>query len=136
MNRLVPLVLIVGVAATVARGGEKAPFRVLFSNDTTNIVSNASPYHKRGEAFGREKLEASVDETAGCADVHMLQPDGGWVSWWKSDVYPGDEHYRWLKETARVRMGEVIEDSRSYSDGRVRIILRGVVASGVGSMDQ
>ncbi len=48
----------------VAQGAEKAPFRVLFSNDTTNLVSNVSPFHQRGEPFRPEVLEASVDETA------------------------------------------------------------------------
>jgi len=74
----------------------KAPFRVLFSNDTTNLRSCASPFHQKGEPFRIEMLEASVDETADTGiDVHMLQPGLGWVPWWKSQVYPADEHYRW-----------------------------------------
>jgi hypothetical protein len=105
MNRLALPILIVAFAVAVAPGAEKAPFRVLFSNDTTNIISNNSPYHVRGEPFGPEKIEASVDETVGRADVHMLQPGGGWVPWWKSDVYPADEHYRWLKETVGLPIG-------------------------------
>jgi len=102
-------VLILGVtaAAVAARGAEKAPFRVLFSNDTTNIISNASPHHQRGEPFRPEMLEASVDETVGSADVHMLQPGGGWVPWWKSDVCPADEHYRWLEQEARVPIDSI-----------------------------
>jgi len=107
MNRLALSLLIVSAAA--AQGAEKAPFRVLFSNDTTNIISNVSPYHERGEPFQPEMLEASVDETAGCTDVHMLQPGGGWVPWWKSRICPADEHYRWLKETARVPIDSIGE---------------------------
>ena len=82
----------------------KAPFRVLFSNDTTNITSNASPFHKRGEPFTEYKLRASVDETVGNSDVHMLQPGGGRVPWWKSKIAPADEYYKWLRDTARVRL--------------------------------
>lgn len=100
---------ILSVCPVGGRGAEKAPFRVLFSNDTTNVVSNVSPYHERGKPFRPEMLEASVDETVGCADVHMLQPGGGWVPWWKSEVCPADEHYRWLKETARVPIGSIGE---------------------------
>ena len=77
-----------------------APFRVLYSNDTTNILSCTSPWHKKGEAFRSEMLEATVDEVAGTGvEAHLLQPGVGWVPWWQSKVYPPAEHYRWLKET-------------------------------------
>ncbi len=80
--------------------GRKVPFRVLYSNDTTNILSCTSPWHKKGEAFRPEMLEATVDEVAGTGvDAHLLQPGVGWVPWWQSKVYPPAEHYRWLKET-------------------------------------
>ncbi len=72
----------------------RAPFKVLFSNDTTNILTCVSPYHKRGQAFTAEMIEATVDEVAG-VDVHMLQPGLGWIPWWRSKVYPAEEHYRW-----------------------------------------
>lgn len=87
-----------------AAAASRAPFRVLFSNDTTNITSNTSPFHKRGEPFTEDKLRASVDETVGNTDVHMLQPGGGRVPWWKSKVSPADEYYKWLRNTARVRL--------------------------------
>lgn len=51
----------------------KAPFHVLYSNDTTNTMGANSPYHKTGELWKPEMLEASVDEADG-ADVHLLQP--------------------------------------------------------------
>ncbi len=107
VNRVALPVLITIVASATAQGAEKVPFRVLFSNDTTNITSNVSPFHKRGEPFRPEMLEASVDETVGCADVHMLQPGGGWVPWWRSEICPADEHYRWLKEKARVPIDSI-----------------------------
>lgn len=76
---------------------EKAPFKVLFSNDTYNTDDCVSPYHKKGGLFRPEMLEASVDETAGTGvEVHMLQPANGWVPWWKSKIYPVEEHYQWL----------------------------------------
>lgn len=77
----------------------KAPYRVLFSNDTTNIETCTSPYHRKGEPFAPEMLEATVDETAGTGvEVHMIQPGMGWVPWWKSKVYPFAEHVRFMKE--------------------------------------
>ena len=83
----------ISAAPLVARA-EKAPFKLLYSNDTTNILSCTSPFHKKGEPFRPEMLEATVDEAAG-ADVHMLQPGLGWVPWWQSKVYPPADHYRW-----------------------------------------
>jgi len=78
---------------------EKAPFKVLFSNDTTNIETCISPYHKSGELFNPRMLEAAVDETAGIGvDVHLLQPGQGWVPFWKSRSYPLNEHIRFMKE--------------------------------------
>jgi hypothetical protein len=85
-------------AAATPQG--KPPFRVLYSNDTTNILTCTSPYHKKGEAFRPEMLDASVDEVAGMGvDAHLLQPGLGWAPWWQSKVYPPAEHYRWLKQT-------------------------------------
>jgi hypothetical protein len=76
----------------------KAPFKVLFSNDTTNITTCTSPYHKRDEPFRPEMLEATVDEAVG-GDVQLLQPGFGWAPLWKSKVCP--DHYRWWTETCR-----------------------------------
>ena len=78
---------------------ERAPHGVLFSNDTTNIRTVLSPYHERGKPFRDEMLEAAVDETADAGvEVHMLQPGLGWIPWWKSTVYPAEEHYQWFKQ--------------------------------------
>lgn len=90
---------IAGQAPALAAQGAKAPFRVLFSNDTTNIISCASPYHRRGDRkLTTEMIQATVDEAAG-VDAHMLQPGLGWIPWWRSKLYPAEEHYRWVKET-------------------------------------
>ena len=51
---------------------EKAPFKVLFNNDTTNIMTCTSPYHKKGEQFREDMLDGTVDETAGTGvEVHL-----------------------------------------------------------------
>ncbi len=92
----------------------KAPFKVLYSNDTTHILTCKSPYNSkagmeqdpdtgqwvsRPSRFTAEMLEASVDETAGRGvDAHMLQPGVGWVPWWRSRVYPFSEHIKFMKE--------------------------------------
>lgn len=58
------------------------PFRVLYSNDMTNILTCISPWHKPGEPFRPEMLDATIDEVAGQGvDVHLLQPGLGWVPW-------------------------------------------------------
>ncbi len=80
-----------------ARG--KAPFRALYSNDTTNITSCISPFHKAREPFRPEMLEATVDELQDTGiEVHLLQPGLGMVPMWPSKVLSLEEHYRWVKE--------------------------------------
>ena len=80
-------------------GSNRPPFRVLFSNDCTNITTCVSPFHAKGQRWAPEMVEATVDETAGSGiDVHMLQPCMTWVPWWQSKVYPIKEHHRWWKE--------------------------------------
>lgn len=86
-----------GVAGRGAQGRPKAPFRVLYSNDTTNIISCRSPYHRGKEEFSDAMLRASIDEARG-ADAHLLQPGMGWIPWWKSKVYPAEEHYNYHRE--------------------------------------
>jgi hypothetical protein len=85
-----------GLAAGPARG--KAPFRVIYSNDTTNITGCVSPFHQKGEAFRPEMLEASVDEVAGLVDAHFLQPGLGMGPMWPSKVLPLEEHYAWIRQ--------------------------------------
>lgn len=77
----------------------KAPFRTIYSNDLTNVLTCVSPYHKAEGPYRQEMLDATVDETAGRADVHMLEPALGWVPVWRSEIYPASEHYTWLRET-------------------------------------
>jgi hypothetical protein len=98
------LVLLPMVIARTAHGsGEpptrpsaRAPFKVLYSNDATNIISCVSPYHAAHADFTDEMLCRSIDEAAG-ADAQLLQPGLGWVPWWKSKIYPAEEHYRYYE---------------------------------------
>ncbi len=89
-----------GLIRSAEEGGKPklAPYRVLYSNDTTNLTSCTSPFHKKGEPFRPEMLEASVDEVTGLVDAHFLQPGLGMVPMWPSKVLPLEEHYRWLKD--------------------------------------
>ena len=86
---------------------KKAPFKVLFNNDCTNIEScdsyyspgTTDPASNMVKEFNAEMLEGSVDETADTGiDVHLLAPGLGWIPWWKSNVYPFEEHVKFMKE--------------------------------------
>lgn len=88
-----------GVFASPLTGADslpRPPFRVLYSNDTTNILSCVSPFHRRGEPFRAGMMEATVDEVAGLVDAHLLQPGLGVVPMWPSRVIPLEEHYAWI----------------------------------------
>lgn len=74
-----------------------SPPRILYSNDSTNLIACPPPIAARGTVA--ERLDASIAE-ARAADVHMLQPGNGWVPWWRSTQYPADEHYRWFMQVA------------------------------------
>ncbi len=74
------------------------PPRVIYSNDTTNISSCISPFHKAREPFRKEMLEATVDEVTGLVDAHFLQPGLGMVPMWPSKVLPLADHYAWIKQ--------------------------------------
>ncbi|MBR7184881.1 MAG: hypothetical protein IKD37_04655 [Clostridia bacterium] len=77
---------------------DNLPFKVLYSNDFTNITSVISPYHKKYQAFTPEMLEASIAEVEGYADVHLLQMGGGRVPLWQSDIYSMADHRDWWCE--------------------------------------
>jgi hypothetical protein len=80
----------------------KAPFRVLYSNDTTHILSCRPPGPERDKPFTDADLRTSITEAAG-ADAHFLQPGLGWIPWWKSETYSAADHYAWLREKHGVR---------------------------------
>jgi hypothetical protein len=92
---------LLGAAGVVARADErlKAPFRALYSSDTTHILTCTSPWHQRGEKLTASMFQASVDEAADAgADAYLLQPGMGWVPWWPSKVLPLDQHAAWFRE--------------------------------------
>ncbi len=99
-HRLTTATLLAGAAqAAAAPARPRAPFRLLYSNDTTNITGCVSPFHKAREPFRTEMLEASVMETAGTGvDAHFLQPGLGSVPMWPSKVEPLEAHYAWIKQ--------------------------------------
>ncbi|MDH7570715.1 MAG: hypothetical protein QHJ73_14135, partial [Armatimonadota bacterium] len=89
----------------------RVPFRVLFSNDATNILTCTSPYHQKRAPFRPEMLLASVDETAGTGvEVHLLQPCSTWVPWWQSKVYPIAEHHAWWRQRFGVEIRNSVHD--------------------------
>jgi hypothetical protein len=80
------------------------PFRVWFNHDGTNILSNVSPWHKKGEPFTEAMLKASVDELAGIGiDAVAFNPGNGSVPWWQSKVYP--DHWEWYTERTGKKPG-------------------------------
>lgn len=74
----------------------KAPFKLLYNNDTTNTAGVVSPWHEEGEPFREEMLVASIKEVAGHGvDAYLLSPGMGWVPWWQSGVDP--DFYEWWR---------------------------------------
>jgi len=75
----------------------KAPFRLLYNNDTTNTAGVVSPWHEEGVLFDEGMLVASIEEVADTGvDAYMLSPGMGWVPWWQSDIEP--DFYEWWKQ--------------------------------------
>lgn len=98
MNRRHFLHTLAATPLISAEAPRRAPFRVLYSNDTTNITSCVSPFHQAREPLRKEMIEATVDEVAGLVDAHLLQPGLGMVPMWPSKVLPLAPHYAWIKE--------------------------------------
>ena len=81
----------------------KAPYKLLYNNDTTNTAGPESPFHKKGEPFTEAKLVASIVEVAGKGvDAYMLSPGMGWVPWWQSKVEP--DFYEWWKKRTGLKV--------------------------------
>lgn len=99
MKKNIFVLLLVVCVVNSAFGATRAPFKVLYSNDTTHITTCVGPYHKKGEVFQKTMLNASVDETAGTGvEVHLLQPGTMWTPWWQSDIYSMQDHYKWYQK--------------------------------------
>ncbi|QGJ71964.1 Hypothetical protein PBC10988_36770 [Planctomycetales bacterium 10988] len=83
-----------------ARETAPSSYRVIYSNDTTNILSCQRP-ESRTKDFTDDLLRASITEAKG-VDAHFLQPGLGWIPWWKSNIYSVEDHYAWLQEKHNV----------------------------------
>ena len=78
----------------------KAPFRMIYSNDTTNIFTCPSPWRPRPDIpFSAKMIEETVKEAAVKGmDAQMIQPGTGWVAWWKSKKLPFTRQLDWFKK--------------------------------------
>ena len=86
----------------------KAPFRLIFNNDTTNTLTCVSPWHEEGEAFREDMLVASIEELAGSGvDAYMLSPGMGWVPWWQSKVIP--DHFKWWMDMTGLQPDRLVQ---------------------------
>ncbi len=104
--------LVVGVAFA---GEPAGPGRVLYSNDSTNLLGASAFDRTDLGASVPDRLHRSIDEAA-AARTHLLQPGNGWVPWWRSRLYPADEHYRWYAETTRLPLDAMGEYLRQGGD--------------------
>ena len=98
MNRRHFIALSAAVPLAAAEPRRKAPFRVIYSNDLTNITSCVSPFHAAREPFRPDMLDATVDEVTGLVEAHFLQPGLGVVPMWPSKVIDLKEHFAWIKQ--------------------------------------
>jgi hypothetical protein len=89
-------------ASLLAADRPRAPFRVVYSNDCTNILTCVSPFHRPKQELTEDMLRATIDE-AGGVDVHMLQPGLGAIPFWQSKVYPPKEHFEYYEKKYKFR---------------------------------
>ncbi|MDR2674374.1 MAG: hypothetical protein LBC18_05770, partial [Opitutaceae bacterium] len=102
-KRILPLSLCCALAASGAAlfGAQNPPWRMIYDNDTTNILNCASPYNKPAKrpVLTDEKIRASVREAAVAGmDAQLIQPCTSWVPWWPSKIVPLREHEQWFRE--------------------------------------
>ncbi|MBN2547240.1 MAG: hypothetical protein JXB50_15665, partial [Spirochaetes bacterium] len=79
----------------------KAPFKVLYNNDSTNIYHCISPWHGSKEPINDEMIEKSIEEVSNSSvDAYMFTDGRGWIPFRQSKVYP--DHYEWwMKRTGK-----------------------------------
>ncbi len=98
MKKIIPLLLALSVPVLIAADGKSKPeFKIIYNNDTTNILSSVSPFNPDGRGDLEKMIIASVDETAECGgvDVLMMASGMGWDPWWKSKALPMKKHTAW-----------------------------------------
>ncbi|MCB1090798.1 MAG: hypothetical protein KDL87_04660, partial [Verrucomicrobiae bacterium] len=92
--RLAPHAAFAPVVRLAGAAPEALPLpKILYSNDTTNILSCTAPWRDRKAGLRDEDLRQTIREAAG-VDVHLLQPGLGWIPWWKSSLYSAESHYQ------------------------------------------
>ena len=91
--------LLLAIALCTCAFAADNPPRVLYSNDTTHILSSPSPFKPdKGGSFNETILRASIDEAKGAHVAQLLQPGLGWVPWWKSEFLPIQKHVEFLQK--------------------------------------
>ncbi|OAM88668.1 hypothetical protein AW736_15640 [Termitidicoccus mucosus] len=98
---LIPLCIAVSCAGLDA--AQNPPWRVIYNNDTTNILNCVSPYNKaskeRPRMLAEEQIRASVREAVRPGvDAQLISPAHSWVPWWPSKIIPLAEHEQWFRE--------------------------------------
>ena len=101
-----------GEGTAPAKSPAKPGWHLIFNNDTTNILTCSSPYHKEGEyRFTDDMVRATVDEAAvPGVDAMTLMPGLGWIPWWPSKIDPMAAHEKWFQEHFGVKPHSVVDD--------------------------
>lgn len=83
-----------------ANAAENPPYRMIYDNDTTNILNCVSPFNPPNDpVFTEEKLRASVREAVVPGmDAQLLQPGTSWVPWWPSKLVPLAKQEAWFRQ--------------------------------------
>lgn len=72
----------------------KAPFRLLYNNDATNVWTCESPFHARGAPITDAAIAGSIDEVAAFGvDAYLLSPGLGHYPWCQGERVR--QHYAW-----------------------------------------
>lgn len=100
LNKIIKSFCLILIFCSFLYARPKAPFKVLFDNDFSNIYTCASPYHPNKADITPDMLRSSIDETTDAGvEVHLLQPYTMWVPFWQSKIYSMQEHRKWWKDT-------------------------------------
>ncbi len=82
-------------------GADYPAWRMIYSNDTTNVLNCASAYNdlKQPREMTERKIRESVREAVvEGMDAQLIQPAHSWVPWWNSKLVPLAEHEQWFRE--------------------------------------
>jgi hypothetical protein len=112
------------------------PWRMIYNNDTTNILTCPSPFHKDGEdRFTDDMVRATVDEAAvPGVDAMALMPGLGWIPWWPSKIYPMAEPEAWFKTHFGVSPHNVIDDYLLAGGDYIKVFVDECHAKGVAAL--